>query len=302
VTGGSGFLGKAFVKKMLEKGETVYCLSRHPLPGERKLIGLRGDILEYDLGLDDVPEGISALYHIAGVVSLAKHDNDGSIWKTNAIGTENVIKFCWKYKIPHLYYVSSAFANPQGCNPYEKSKAAAEKLVRESGIAKTTIFKPSIILGPADHCHLEHLSQFAVLMARIHKRADLIRRLVEGTLHLPVLEPVFHFRGNPEGKLNIVPLGNVVRSMTILNIPGTFWLTHNDPPTVGEVANWIGEAILLRVIVSTEFNRTPIEFAFERLAAPFRPYLQGREFPSDISCPIIKKEAIIDMVLGCFKP
>jgi len=303
MTGGSGFLGKAFVQKILERGSTVYSLVHYQtVSGEKQLIRLRGDIRQPNLGLTDVPKDIEAFYHIAGIVNLSSSDKDGSIWQTNAIGTENVVDFCLQNKIPHLFYCSSAFSDPQGCNPYEKSKAFAEECVRNSRIPHTTIFKPGIILGPPDHCHLEHLSQFAILMIRVHKRADLVRRKIEGTLHLPVIEPLFHLRGNAEGKLNIVPLKNVARAMTILDGDGIYWLTNPHPPTVGQVAAWMGNAALLKVVVAQEFNRTPIEYAFERLSKAFNPYLQGRDFPSDISCPIITEDIITDMVIGCLKP
>lgn len=287
---------------MLAKGEIVYSLSRHPVSKEKNLIPLQGDILEINLSLTEVPSDIEAVYHVAGVVNLSRTDKDGSIWETNAVGTENVIDFCRKNKIPHLYYCSTAFSNPNGCNPYEESKAFAEDAVRNSHLLHVTVFKPGIVLGPPDTCHIEHLSQFALLMIRVHKRADLVRRKVEGTLHLPVIEPLFHLRGNPDGKLNVVDIDNVVRAMSILDGDGTYWLTNPAPPTVGEIAAWMGEAALLKVVVAPDFNGTPIEFAFERLSSAFAPYLKGRNFPSDISCPIITKETIVNMVLGCLLP
>jgi len=301
VTGGSGMIGKAFTQKMLEKGKTVYSLSRHAIPEQDRLKCLIGDILEPDLGLTYIPKDIEAVYHIAGVVNLSKFDKNGSIWATNAIGTENAVEFCLKHKVPHLYYCSSAFSNLNGCNPYEKSKAFAEDMVRNSKIEHVTIFKPGIVLGPPDHCHLEHLSQYALLMSRLHKRADLVRRKIEGSLHLPVIEPLFHLRGIAEGELNVVDLASVVKAMSILDGDGTYWLTNPKPPSVGEIAKWMGTAALLKVVVAPEFNETPIEYAFERLSSAFAPYLQGRVFPSDIYCPIITEETIVNMVLGCLK-
>ncbi|GAI98998.1 unnamed protein product, partial [marine sediment metagenome] len=103
VTGASGFLGSALIPRLLEKGHKVYCLSRHPPEAKENLIPLTGDILKYCLGLEEIPADIEAVQHLAGLHNLGE-DKDGSIWATNVTGTRNVIDFCLKHKIPHLYF------------------------------------------------------------------------------------------------------------------------------------------------------------------------------------------------------
>ncbi len=294
VTGGSGLIGRALINELLDKGERVVSISRHPGPD-----GVYGDILQPNMGIarNLIWKDVDSVYHLAGIVNLAKRDKGGTIWETNVTGTRNVIEFCLAHNIPHLFYCSTAYT--QGRNPYEKSKAEAEDMVRNSTIPRVTVFKPSIVIGTPDHLHLEHLPQFAMLLVRVHKRADLIRRKIEGSLHLPGLGPVFHLRGNPEGKLNIVPLDSVVKAMTKIQDDSTFWLTNPSPPTVQDVASWMGEAILLKLVVAPDFNATPIELAFERLTSAFSPYLSGYDFPSDLSCPIITRNIITSMVTQC---
>jgi nucleoside-diphosphate-sugar epimerase len=295
VTGGSGFLGKAFVQKMLAKGETVYCVYRHVMPEQENLKCLIGDILEPDLGLTFIPRGVNSVYHLAGTVNLGT-DRNGNISRTNFEGTRNVINFCLKRGISHLYYVSSAYSKFQR-NPYERSKRAAEIAVTDSKIPLITIFKPSIIVSVDDSVRGEHIPTFASLMMRTNHRAEIVRRKIEGTLHLPVLEPVFHFRGNPDGELNIIPLQSVVNEMTMISEPGEYNLTNPAAPTVQQVASAIGEMILLNVQVSPEFNETPIEYAFARLTKSFSPYLQGNHLDSDLkSCAPVDKNFIHKML------
>jgi len=290
VTGASGFIGKALIPKLLEKGHRVYGLSRHPPPAGKNIIPRKGDITQPDLGLKDVPANIAAVYHLAGIHSLGE-DKDGSIWKTNVEGTKNVLEFCLKHDIPRLYFTSTAYTWP--VNPYGLSKIENERAITEFAkehSIELTILKPSIVMGTAEHPYPGHFSRFISAVIRIHRRAELIRRKIEGTLRLPVIEPLFRIKGNPEGKLNLIQIDQVAWGMANIEKAGTFWLTHPDPPTLQQIADWVGEVIMVRMKFEPEFKPTPIEAAFQKMAAAFAPYLQGDNFPSNLqlSPPIIK--------------
>lgn len=316
VTGGSGFLGRALIKRLAGQGEEVVSISRR-LPSEIHESGTlyvqywRGDILDRNLGFPiqsndgmavvaypsdfDLEGKITAVYHLAGVIDLSLQDKKGVIHETNVTGTRNVVQFCLDHKVLHLYFASTAYT--QGRNPYERSKAEAEEIVRTSGVPQTTIFKPSIIIGDGEHFKLEHFSMFALALIKLHRRADLIRRNIEGTLKLPPIEIKQRLKGNPGAKLNMVPVHDVVRMMASITDPGTFWLTNPNPPTIQELADWLGEAVLLKLVVTPQFTASPLEYAFQRLTAAFQPYLYGDYFPSDISVERpITKETIAEMV------
>jgi len=290
VTGGSGFLGKALVPRLLNKGHKVYSLSRHPPdPGENH-VPLVGDILQPNLGLLETPKDIKAVHHLAAIHNLGA-DKDGSIWETNVEGTRNVIAFCLKYSIPHLYFTSTAYT--QGRNTYEQSKVLCESMVKESAIPKITIFKPSIVMGTAEQFYPGHFAQFVSLVIKLHQRAETIRRKIEGTLRLPIIEPVFRLRANPAGKLNLVPIDSIADTMADIKKPGTFWLTHPDPPTLAELVEWIGSFIMVKIQIEPTFRATPIEALFAKMSSAFTPYLWGDDFPSGLKkCPPITREFI----------
>ncbi len=291
ISGTSGFLGQAFTQKMLEKGEKVYSLARHLVPEQKNLIPLIGDILETDLGLTYIPKDIESVYHLAGIVNLSLRDKHGIIWETNVTGTRNVVEFCLQHNVPHLYYCSTAYALDR--NPYEVSKTKAEEMVRICSIPKVTIFKPSIILGEPK----QHFSQFVSLIIRVHHRVELIRRAVEGSLMLPVLQPVFRLRGNSKGKLNIIPVDDVAKAMAEIESEGTFWLTHDCPPSLIQLVEWVGKAILLDLRILPDFKPTPLERAFQRMASAFTPYLEGEDLRSDLkSCQPIDENFIRQIV------
>lgn len=300
VTGASGFIGSFLIKQLLEKGHLVYGLSRHPPEPADNLIPLVGDITQPNLGLVEMEplKDITTIYHLAGIHTLRQEDKDGSIWKTNVEGTRNVLKFCLKHDIPKLFFTSTAYAWP--VNPYGRSKIENEidiKAFAEQFGLKTVTFRPSVVLGTAENPYPGHFSRLTSVIIQIHHRAELIRRKIEGSLRLPVIEPVFRIKGNPEGKLNLIQINQVAWGIANIEESGTFWLTHPSPPTLKKLTEWIGEFIMVDLRVEPEFKPTPLEATFQKLAAPFSPYLQGDNFPTNLPLsPPITRELIQDTV------
>ncbi|HUV56586.1 MAG TPA: SDR family oxidoreductase, partial [Dehalococcoidales bacterium] len=201
-------------------------------------------------------------------------------------------------KIAHLYFCSTAYT--WDCNTYGLSKIRNEEAIarfaQETG-ARTTIFKPSIIMGTEEHPYPGHFSQFVSTVVKIHHRAELIRKNIEGTLRLPAIEPVFRVKGNPDGKLNLVSVAAVVEAMATIKKPGTYWLTNPNPPTLGQLVEWVSEFIMVELRFEGNFKPMPLELMFQLLASAFSPYLQGDDFPSDIKHhPLIDRSFIHDTI------
>lgn len=290
ITGYDGFLGHALTVRLLDKGYKIYGLSRHASFSAENLVPLCGDILEPELGLKEKLSDVQTVYHLAALHKLGE-DKDGMVWKTNVRGTQNVIDYCIRNDISDLKCCSTAYV--AGRNVYERSKILCELMVKEADIPQKTIFKPSIIMGGD-----QHFSQFVSLLVKVHQRAELIRRRIEGTLKLPVLEPVFRMKANPGGRLNLVSIDSVVDAMVVIEKPGTYWLTHPAPLTLEQLVEWIGECIMVKIKLETDFSPTPIESMFQKMSAAFTPYLWGDDFPSDIKdCPPITREFIHQTIL-----
>lgn len=294
VTGASGFVGSALIPKLLAKGHTVYGLSRHPPEASVKLIPVVGDITKPNLGLQEIPKDIHAIYHLAAIHRLGA-DKDGAIWEINVVGTQNVLDFCTKHGVQYLYFTSTAYT--QGRNVYERSKAFCETVIKDSSIPKVTIFKPSIIMGTPQHFYPGHFIQAILLMIKVHKRAETIRRYLEGKIRLPILRPVFRILGNPGGRLNLICIEDVAQAIARIEKEGTYWLVNPNPPHLKELAEWLSEIILLDLKFEPKFDPTPIEIGFQKLGNAFLPYLWGDSFHSDLhDCPPITKEFIQDTI------
>lgn len=129
---------------------------------------LDGDIAQPDLGLDAVSirwaaEYCSAVIHNAASLTFHATSKDGEPWRSNVLGTKNVLEFCRNTGIRKFHHVSTAYVaglrqgrvyeseldvGQQFSNDYECSKLQAETQVHEADfLDEPTFFRPGIIIG-----------------------------------------------------------------------------------------------------------------------------------------------------------
>ena len=106
VTGGGGFLGNAIVKRLVQRGEVVYSLSRNFYPELEKMDveQLLGDIADREV-VENACKQAELVFHTA-----AKPPPWGSYsayYQTNVTGTQNVIDACIRHKVSRLVYTST---------------------------------------------------------------------------------------------------------------------------------------------------------------------------------------------------
>jgi len=274
VTGGTGTLGRELIHNLVARGQKVRILARDTKKAEELFSGLeilKGDVTEDNLGLVANPR-VDAVYHLAGFLDLSERHRD-DLWNVNVVGTQNVVKLMKLYEIPHLYFCSTAYT--QGRNPYEETKAIAENWVRES--------KP------------QHLYIAARLWARLHRRAEPIRKKIEGTLRLPPKQISCRIKGDPSATLNLVHVDWIAEKMASVQDEGVYMLTSPRPLRVSKLLEWLGEVLFLNLKVEPEFKMRPHEALFDRLAKPFLVYVQddfSRFKHSFNDCPAISREFI----------
>ncbi|MDP1796867.1 MAG: SDR family oxidoreductase [Planctomycetaceae bacterium] len=136
-----------------------------PLP---RPVVLEGDITQDDLGLDAndlrwAAEYCGAVIHNAASLTFHATSEEGEPYRSNLIGTRNVLDFARAAGIREFHHVSTAYVaglRDGRCleteldvgqtfgNDYEKTKVAAEQLVRSADfIESLTVYRPSIIIG-----------------------------------------------------------------------------------------------------------------------------------------------------------
>lgn len=187
VTGGSGFLGRSVVQRLLAEGALVRSFSRRPSPllaaaGVDQRPGDIGDAQAVAAACRDV----AAVFHVAAKTGVWGRAAD--FYHANVRGTRNVIAACRAAGVEALVHTSSPSVvfdgtDMQGVDesvpypkhhpaPYPHTKALAEKDVvaaARTGL-KTIVLRPHLIWGPGD----------GHLVPRIIGRAPRLRRIGDG--------------------------------------------------------------------------------------------------------------------------
>lgn len=172
ITGGSGFVGSAVVRKLIFRGHDVRVLVRHSSP----LGNLEG--LDVELAFGDLIEPQSVQQAMTGCEAVIHVAADYRIWvpqadkmfRANVDGTQNVLDGAIAAGIRRLVYTSSVatLGLPKGecaanedtpvettdlIGPYKTSKYVADKLVTKSAggsAMEIVIVHPSTPIGPRD--------------------------------------------------------------------------------------------------------------------------------------------------------
>jgi nucleoside-diphosphate-sugar epimerase len=168
VTGGGGFLGGAIVRRLLARGDAVVSYSRHhhPYPDALGIVQHQGDIA--DLGrLRRAARGCDVVFHVAAKAGIAGPAQ--GYFRTNVIGTLNVLNACSRLGIRRVVHTSSPSVvfdghDMEGVNEsvpyprryeaaYPRTKAIAEGLVLQanSPTLATVALRPHLIWGPGDN-------------------------------------------------------------------------------------------------------------------------------------------------------
>jgi dihydroflavonol-4-reductase len=168
VTGGSGFVGRGVVERLLAEGRRVRALARSDAAAaalaDAGAESVLGDVLDPP-SLRDAVEGCAGVFHVAGVNAMCLRD-PRPMMRTNVEGPSNVLRAAAAAGVPRVVLTSSAAAigEPPGTigredsphrgwflSRYERSKHQGERagvaLAAELGI-EVVVVNPSSVQGP----------------------------------------------------------------------------------------------------------------------------------------------------------
>jgi uncharacterized protein YbjT (DUF2867 family) len=150
VTGGTGFIGKALVRNLVQSGRSVRILIR-PSPRSPNLpVGVPVEVAVSSLndarGLRAAMVGVDIVYHLAGVERRGAY---ASLMNVDIQGTRAVSQAASDARVDRIFYISHLGADRASAYPVPKAKAIGEEAIRRSGI-DYTIIRSSIVFGPND--------------------------------------------------------------------------------------------------------------------------------------------------------
>jgi NAD(P)-dependent dehydrogenase (short-subunit alcohol dehydrogenase family) len=258
VTGGTGFIGRFLVERLLARGGEVHLLVRRSsaeklselrehlgVPPER-LVPVWGDITRRGLLTDNenvLPEGgFDHVFHLAAVYDMGM--DDATAERVNVEGTRNVVRFVNRLPgSPTLHHVSSVavagarFVGPfteemfdEGQHldhPYYRTKFESERIVREEATKPYRIYRPGMVVGSSQTGEMDKIDGPYYLFKSIKTIRD----------RLPKWLPLIGLEG---GRMPIAPVDYVAAAMDHIahraGLDGrVFCLLQTPEPTVAEL-------------------------------------------------------------------
>ena len=167
LTGGSGFIGNALLRKLIQSGEHVHLLLR-PKAAEQQLhyqniTVFKGDILDTE-NIEQAMQGCDRVYHLA---AMAKNwsFNPYDFELVNVNGTANVLRIAGQLGIKKVVFTSTSMIfGPSNGQPvtesqskqdfiytdYARAKAKSEQLISEftQNDLKIVSVYPTRLFGP----------------------------------------------------------------------------------------------------------------------------------------------------------
>lgn len=168
ITGSTGFIGNRLLEQLLKNGSEVHLLVRSPekiktLPQNRVTL-FKGNLFSNDV-LERAVDGCDVVYHLAAYANPWSKDKSLA-YKTNYLGTQNVLEAALKKKVKKVVFTSSAATLPPSkekeevdetvplpenyLTDYETTKRQAEELCLEyckKGL-DVVIVNPPRLYGP----------------------------------------------------------------------------------------------------------------------------------------------------------
>ncbi len=150
VIGGSGFVGRHLVNRLVTAGYRVVVPTRRRERAQALYLLPTVNVVEADVGnlatLVTLVEGARAVINLAGILNPTGRSSFASAH----LGiTRTVIAACQAAGVRRLLHMSALNADPAGPSEYLRSKGKAEGFVVESNL-DWTVFRPSVIFGPGD--------------------------------------------------------------------------------------------------------------------------------------------------------
>src|SRR4051794_10232156 len=213
LTGATGRVGSALLRRLLGRGEPVRCLVRDP----RRL---GRDRVRVQIALGDLADPASfrhALRGVRTVVHLAAAERDqagGALEEVDGVATWRLLRAAERAGAQHFIFLSPLGASPHHRSRLLRTKALAEHAVATAGLPTTTL-RCSLIYAPGDR-NLTLLELLSLLPA-----VPVSRRMGEA-----FTQPVF--AGDVAACVDAVLRGGPPAGHRVLDVAGPHTMTNRE--------------------------------------------------------------------------
>lgn len=149
LTGATGTVGSALLRRLTAAGTPVRCLVREPkrLGPERVRVQIALGDLADPASFRNALRGVDTVVHLAGSI---RDQPRGSIEELNAMATLRLVRGAERAGARRFVFTSALNASLQSPTRFFRAKALARRAVESADLA-TTIFAPSVVYTPGDH-------------------------------------------------------------------------------------------------------------------------------------------------------
>ncbi len=264
VTGGTGFIGRFLIDRLLEREGTVFVLVRKSSVGKLdalrprwggeagRVVAIVGDLAKPKLGVSAADAAklkgkVKHLFHLAAIYDLSADAESQE--KANIDGTRHAVQLAEAIAAGCVHHVSSIAAAglydgvfredmfeeaEELDHPYFRTKHDSEAVVRKECKRPWRVYRPAMVVGHSKTGEIDKIDgpyYFFKLIQKMRKA-------------LPQWMPTVGIEG---GRINIVPVDFVVDALDHIAHRkgldgGCFHLTEPEPRRVGEILNLFAKA------------------------------------------------------------
>jgi NADH dehydrogenase len=166
VLGGSGFVGRHLVARLVAAGWRVIVPTRRRERAKHLILLPTVDVVEADVHNEGVLTRLTRRAPVVvNLVGILHESRRGEFDRVHVELARKLVAACRAAGVTRLLHMSAQNADPRGPSRYLRSKGEAEAIVSASDLA-WTVFRPSVIFGRED--------SFLNLFAAIEKFAPFV--------------------------------------------------------------------------------------------------------------------------------
>ena len=149
LTGATGNVGSALLRRLTAQGTRVRCLVRDPrrLGAERVRVQIVLGDLQDPGSFRHAMRGVKTVVHLAAPM---RDQHPGSIEELNGVATYRLVRAAERAGVERFVFFSAMGATEHAATRFFRAKALAERAVAESPVP-STVFAPSIVYSPGNY-------------------------------------------------------------------------------------------------------------------------------------------------------